>query len=850
MHAMGIAIVPATQPAATQPAIVAQVPATKSAAVVEAARPARLAPGGVEPTAVASDRLPSLAPLVVVKKKYPLITLKKLDLNVKRFTLTDESRENVPPIAVSDLHLIANKPIALLGKDAATGPATDLGLSMKIDNVVDALKVNLQVAPFAGEPTVVVDITGSGIHGDGLLAQAPDLKSKIDAAQLTDGRLHAHLFAKVKLDRFDPLQFPLDRAFDVDATVKNVEFRAADKGPVLIGVEEIRSEGIHVHPADKSIVAKTLEVDNIVGQATREKDGIHALGIVIKLQVTPATQPATQPAGTAVAKSNAKPSPLSAAATAPPGKTPVASAGKSGAAATNVASAPFAPAADDKTGEVRITKVFVTGLDFRMTDNTVSPPLLVPLNQLDLEVRNLSSKAFTAERPPTHFSLLVGAGKVPLPRKSDQPIAAAAAAAAAPSALAGIGGLVGAKKPPAPKVGALSDIEERDLFSQIQADGELSFYPQPKGWLKASVSAFDLAELSSTAKTMKIDLANGVFDAAIDERLPGDGSLLTDSHFIFTDMDLSEPENGPIRHWLKLPSPLNFVLALIVRADGSVDVPLKFGMKKGELTGGEIADAAINAFDVIVANAIAAVPKKTANAVIGVADKIIPLSAIFGQPKPKNNGPFTITFSAGDDGLSAADLAQLDIALQRMKEEPDLQLTMQSSLSGGPAAKSLNLNAMTGDIGRARLRANPSQEECRELINKLSRRKDDLIRRRLDVLGEARGDVASRPAAVSAATLQRLRAVERELSAAEDALDRLYEMERPGAARQAGRRTKQAALNVARSRERSIIGYLMSGGLGNVEKRINPTRPQFSPVVSDDTTGGSVVITVIVQRKS
>ena len=137
------------------------------------------------------------------------------------------------------------------------------------------------------------------------------------------------------------------------------------------------------------------------------------------------------------------------------------------------------------------------------------------------------------------FSLLIGAGKVPLPHRIQQSAAGLVKDAAS---------IIGGKKVDTEVV-----IEQRDLFSQIQASGTVTLYPHFGGSVKASLSAFDLAALKSEAKRANFDLANGVFDASLDAKLPGDGSIPMTSQFIFTDMELHEPANGPIIRFLRLP---------------------------------------------------------------------------------------------------------------------------------------------------------------------------------------------------------------------------------------------------------------------------------------------------------
>ena len=59
----------------------------------------------------------ALRPLILEKKKYPFITVRRLDLNLDRLTFADESKPSAAPIVVSGLRLVARKPIEALGDD-------------------------------------------------------------------------------------------------------------------------------------------------------------------------------------------------------------------------------------------------------------------------------------------------------------------------------------------------------------------------------------------------------------------------------------------------------------------------------------------------------------------------------------------------------------------------------------------------------------------------------------------------------------------------------------------------------------------------------------------------------------
>ena len=259
----------------------------------------------------------------------------------------------------------------------------------------------------------------------------PELKPQIDGSGLTDGRLKMHLEGQAKLYRRTPIDIDFSRAFDLEFDLKGLEFRNGETGPLLGGIEDIRADGIRVDPQHNVVQVRSLEITKPAASFSREKDGIHAFGLVIK---PPATQPAVA----------ATHSPSPAHAPAPP-PTPAPAPPQDGA--------PAAPA-----GEVKITRLLVNGLDVRIEDHTVNPPLLVPLNNLDVDVRDLSSRA-TVEDKPIRFTVLLNADQVPLPKHDKH--------GAIGGALTDIAALAMGKT-----ANTTIEMERRDLFSEIEASGK------------------------------------------------------------------------------------------------------------------------------------------------------------------------------------------------------------------------------------------------------------------------------------------------------------------------------------------------------------------------------------------
>ena len=90
-----------------------------------------------------------------------------------------------------------------------------------------------------------------------------------------------------------------------------------------------------------------------------------------------------------------------------------------------------------------------------------------------------------------------------------------------------------------------------------------------------------------------------------------------------------------------------------------------------------------------------------------------------------------------------------------------------------------------------------------------------------------------------------LRTLDLRIAQTENAMDQLYDMLRPGADRQANRRTRAAAMEVGKRRLAAVKDALVSAGIA--EQRVRQTNPVYAPGDSDE--GGMVVITLVPKKK-
>jgi hypothetical protein len=688
-------------------------------------------------------------------------------------------------MALGDWRLRNVGRIELGGKDAESRPPAKIKLTGRIDPIVGSVNVDAQAAPFAQQPSAIVDVTAAGIRGEGLTDILPQLKDHIDGTKLTDGRYRTHVESTMKFDRRAG-DFDLSRGFDLDLRITEVAFRNGEEGPVLIGVESVETQGMRITPRNGGVHVKTLEIAKPMGYVMRDAEGVHVLGWVIKLPTGQTAVPSTQE-GETVVVAEAKP--------AEPG--------------IKETAAPAAPAAppEKPAGEIRIDKLLISGIDVTIEDRAVTPVTLIPLTGLDVEVSGLTNMALVENRP-IRFSAIVNAGKVELPK----PVKGGGVV----GAVGDIGAMMGGKK-----IDTTREMEVREVFSQIDANGKISLYPRPVGYVRSNVSGLELAALSGEAAAAGVTLNGGIFDGTVDARFLDDGTIDTNSKLVITDVSVAEPENGPISRHLALPAPLDSVIDVMQDADGAITIPVAVPIKQGEVK--NIGGAATGAVASVIGAAVASAPAK----VVGGVGNMVGLGG--EAENAEGPEPVIIPFAPGYAGLSAEDQKAIDSLIVTLREEKTAQLTLRHELGGG-------------DIARAEIRANPSSEASLAYARQLRARKMVMLEDRASLAGRARSDLATASLADAQTTLDQLRQLDLEIANTENALDELYDMQRPGADRQATRRMRSAALELGRLRLEAVKSAILAG-VPQAVNRVNVTHPQFTEIEGD--AGGQVSIKIV-----
>jgi hypothetical protein len=466
--------------------------------------------------------------------------------------------------------------------------------------------------------------------------------------------------------------------------------------------------------------------------------------------------------------------------------------GLSGSAAASTGASATTQASG--SAEISLGKFVADGLTVNFQDRMCDPPLIVPLSGMDLEARDLSTRMFSEDKS-CRFNLIINAGKVTLPRRNP------------------------ARGEPM--------TEDRDLFSQVEAGGIISLYPQPKGWIKSSVSSLDLAALSGEAKRLGFTLSGGTFDGSSDLRLNGDGTMRARAKFSLTDLDVSEPPNGPVTQFLRINTPLNIAVAAVQDQDGSITIPVDVPIEAGRISGPDLTLAVTGAVASVVATAITSAPLKSADAVL----------SLFGNEKqPKDDQPVTLVFAPGDRSIGSGGQAALAGLLTRMKADPTLEVTVHQTLGAG-------------DVARAAVLANPTPEDCGNLAYQLRLKKIELLEARQAASQRAEAQLASGYGADADAAVGQLREIDDAIAVTETALDQVYDMMRPGAERQAPRRTRAACLQIAQDRIEGVREALVAGAIPGIGSRVKTTHASYNVAGTDAGNGGGMVTITLSHKK-
>jgi Domain of Unknown Function (DUF748) len=710
----------------------------------------------LRPEVTAAPKASDVRTMIAQAREHaPLITVAKLAIRADRISVAAPGLAK--PIALTNFSITNTTKIELLGDDPTQCPPFDLQLRFAVEDLIDSITLDSRLAPFADEPSSNLKLDVTGIHGNKLIAFVPALQNKVDGSDLSDGRLTASMASQFEFTRRGMLGIDLTRDITTTFDAKNIELSEAGVARPLAGLEEIRGDGVRFSPPTGSLTIKSLEVTKPMADVVRDNAGIHFLGMTLKM-----------PTGLPAASDNLKSEPQASPATK--------------------------PATPGPRAEYSLDEFTLSGADLRFEDRVGTPVTILPINQLDIEVKGLSSRALVEKDRPIRFSLLAGAGKIPLPPRT-----------------------------PTPGV----EMENREAFAEASVVGNIALVPAPHGFVKASLSGLELTAIRGLAQQYGITLSGATFDVRADVRMRGTETFDVRLYPTFNDLHVSEIPNGPIQRELKLPSPPDGLITALQDADGSISFPLTIPIDAGHLQWDPIFASATSSVGQVLIAALAAAPLKAANLVpmIGGAD---------ASKHTKHITPIVIQFAPGESQLTLAQTEDIRRAIKIMRQHESVTVTIQHTLG-------------QNDLRLAEERSNPLSRDSLSIAMELRQQKAELQEMLVSLGAETRAAIASQDAATIQKTIDSLRATAVQLNETEDALDQALELLRPGAARQADRRTRTGAILLADLRLAAVQDVLLRSNVDDAADRVRKATAVFNP--NDSTSTGSVVILFVRQSK-
>jgi hypothetical protein len=222
-------------------------------------------------------------------------------------------------------------------------------------------------------------------------------------------------------------------------------------------------------------------------------------------------------------------------------------------------------------------------------------------------------------------------------------------------------------------------------------------------------------------------------------------------------------------------------------------------------------------------------------AVEGVTDiiNIGGFNPLGGRKQPQGPTIVKVAFEQGDASLTPEDQQAIDSVIKLLRKDKNTQATIRSELG-------------RDDVELAETRANPELEDCLALAGELRVRRAGLADARATLAARATGELGS-SAEASGATIAQLQLLDRRIALTDEALDKLYDLLRPGADRQKSRRTRAAAIQIADQRLKLVREALIAANVPDGNERIQATAATFNPAESDDP--GAINITVVQKKR-
>jgi hypothetical protein len=244
-----------------------------------------------------------------------------------------------------------------------------------------------------------------------------------------------------------------------------------------------------------------------------------------------------------------------------------------------------------------------------------------------------------------------------------------------------------------------------------------------------------------------------------------------------------------------------------------VSIPLNLRLREEGIGASDITQVVIETLGTLIGKALLQAPIRVGSGVGGVATGLGGLFGLGGgEEEPLE--PAVMEFSPGDATLAESERKKLEPLVARWLEGDKSSLTLSHELG-------------EADVPRMRMLANPTREECLEMIERLRQKTAEEQKKREALAAQVQAAVGTGLEREAGGLLSKIKDLDRDQGLRERALDQLYEMLRKGADRRAERRTREAGLRLAAERLAQARKVLLEMGAPPSGERLKIERPRF-----------------------
>jgi hypothetical protein len=712
------------------------------------------------------------------QKKLPYFAIQNFSLELARLRLLDLSGEVAAPPLDTRLRIFAPETLTLSAPENESLSPLLLRVEGAAEPLIGKIGAELSTTLRGAQPLIQAQLAIEEIHGKALAEVLPSLARRIDASAIQNGSFTARMETELHLVRRSEFDIDLSRGFGAEILIEDIAFRAKPEGEVLAGVGRVYLLAPRILLNGNSRIDR-IEIDNIVGQARQTKEGVEILGMHIQL-------PEPQPGEATSAKPEApRPQPQEPQPDSPRAGDP-----------------------EDKGPHIDIGVISVNGLDFDFVDESTDPVTHLPLQGLAMEIQGISTRALTESRP-IRFNVSLTGGDVELPKPHRASSLVMGILSSAANAVTGAGNEV--------------ELEQRAFLQEFSAQGQMVLHPHPFGRIRTSIAGLELLALRGMAKKSGVEIGSGVHDSGLRLEFRGEKGLDLSARFTFEDLQMDEPPGGPISSYLKLPAPLNAVIFALKDQNDQIRIPVSVHIAEGNIGAGQISGAIITALGSVFADAIAAVPLRTAGAVTGA----LGLGNIFGSSERDLEAlKQQVDFAPAASAITAKNQPAIIQMAELLQDDEELGIVLVHEFG-------------KADLERAMLLANPGPAQTRALVQRLRLRKAELTRQRESKGAQLRAFVHLGNEQQVQLRVHELQTLDRQLGETETAIDKALALLAPGAARRAPQRALDLARALAKERMEQVRSEILRRIGPNQGERIEIRTPRLG---EEQREGGGLVL--------